>query len=154
MEKKLEKQWKRLDVFANMSRAAHNYLQKMMGENPAEKEHCKKIDKELSELFELYRKRLMKKMYDNCGGQTPFDEDVDGVKLEPETYEECMQEYNSLLDMFRCSIRYLSTFEINTPKKEKLYVETVKKYRETFGKYEKRLLKRMDELYEKVPTNE
>ena len=39
MEKKLEKQWKRLDIFANMNRAAHNYLYKIAEENPTEKEH-------------------------------------------------------------------------------------------------------------------
>ena len=149
MDKKLEKQWKRLDIFTNMSRTAHNYLYKMAEEDPVEKEHYEKIDKELGELFELYRKRVMKKIYDSCGDQTPFDEDVDGVKLEPETYEECMQEYISLLDMFNYSIRYLNTFAVTTLKNEKIHLDIIKKYQKVFKKYEKKLLKRMDELYEK-----
>ena len=61
-----------------------------------------------------------------------------------------MQEYVSLLDMFQYSIRYLNTFVVvTTLKREKMYLETIKKYRKVFEKYEKKLLKRMDELYKK-----
>lgn len=148
--KKLKKQQNRLSVFSNMLHVSLQYLKQLEENTPEEKKYYEKISEELIQLFHLYRKRVLKKYYDIYGGPTPFDEKIDDIKLEPTTYEECILEYNALVNMFRCAHRYWCTQNFTTLEEEKTYFEIIEEYRKVYHFYEKELFSKMEKFYKRL----
>lgn len=144
MDKTCRKAKKRFDIFSNMVSSCNEYLKYLEKENPQDKEHFEKIRKDCQKLYMVYRKRMLEKFYEVYGGPTPFEEPVDDIKLYPETYKECLKEQDTLLNILRCSIRYLDMQEFADWEVEK-YFKIIKKYKKVYYKYQKDIQKRIEE---------
>ena len=158
MKKSLKKQLDRFSVFQMMCLSCTHYLEQLAEKEPEREEEYEKMKEETRVLCQIYGIRISKKFHDMYGGPT-YDEkiyrinqqEISNLKVERSTFEEFVNEYNILTNIFRCSIRFLDSLDFETPKEEKVYLETFKEYQKTYRKYREKIEKKTYKFFGKVP---